>query len=81
MCLMNLRQNLLFFHSSFTTKVSDLSVDIHLRITDLQFDSDFKDRFASVSLDTFLSVSLTRISQTDSPGRKSFVHVCNNFSL
>ncbi len=39
--------------SPFTVKASDLPVDIQPEIVDLQCDSDLKDKFASIGLDTF----------------------------
>ncbi|XP_019748223.1 general transcription factor II-I repeat domain-containing protein 2-like [Hippocampus comes] len=41
------------FRSPFTVKASDLPVAMQLEIIDLQCDVELKDRFASVSLDTF----------------------------
>lgn len=41
------------FRSPFTVQASDVPVDIQLEIIDLQCDSQLKDKFASVGLDTF----------------------------
>ncbi|XP_066941420.1 general transcription factor II-I repeat domain-containing protein 2B-like [Macrobrachium rosenbergii] len=42
-----------FFRSPFTVKASDMPADIQLEVIDLQCDSNMKQKFASVGLDTF----------------------------
>ena len=42
-----------FFRPPFTVKPSDMPADIQLEIIDLQCDTNMKEKFASVGLDTF----------------------------
>lgn len=65
----------------FTVNAFDLPVNIQLEIIDLQRDSDMKGKFDAAGLDTFLSESLARLLQLDSPCCKSVVHVWNHISL
>ncbi|KAL3974132.1 nostrin [Sarotherodon galilaeus] len=48
------------FRSPFTVRASDVPVDMQLEIIDLQCDVEFKDKFASVGLDTFYKYLLPR---------------------
>ena len=41
------------FRPPFTVKPSDMPADIQLKIIDLQCDTNMKEKFASVGLDTF----------------------------
>ncbi len=48
-----LETELAVFRLPFTVTASDLAVVIQLEVTDLQCDSDLKDKFAPAGLDTF----------------------------
>ena len=67
------------FRPSFRVKPSDMPADIQLEIIDLQCETNMKEKFASVGLDTFYQYLLPE--GINIPSCKVFIHVWDYLSL